>query len=116
FFLGRALRGSEVKDLSFFSPKGQEMSDADWNAGFVKCLGMRLAGDWIGDENERGEPIVGEALLLLLNGHWEPIPFTLPQTSHGHIWDRILDTADASVEVEARDFQGGQQYPLQDRS
>ena len=56
------------------------MSDEDWNAGFVQCLGMRLAGDLIGEENERGEPIVGETLLLLLNGHWEPIPFTLPPT------------------------------------
>ena len=66
-----------------------------------KCLGVRLAGDLINDENERGEPIVGETLLILLNGHWEPIPFTLPQTSDGHIWDRLLDTADPSQEAEA---------------
>jgi glycogen operon protein len=77
FFLGRAIRGSEIKDISFFNPSGQEMSDEDWNSGFVKCLGVRLAGDLINDENERGEPIVGETLLMLLNGHWEPIPFTL---------------------------------------
>ena len=96
FFLGRAIRGSDIKDISFFNPSGQEMSDDDWNAGFVKCLGVRLAGDLINDENERGEPIVGDTLLLLLNGHWEPISFTLPQTREGHIWDRILDTADLS--------------------
>ena len=36
------------------------MSDEDWNAGFVKCLGVRLAGDLISDVDERGEPIVGE--------------------------------------------------------
>jgi isoamylase len=114
FFLGRAIRGSEIKDISFFGPSGQEMSDEDWNAGFVKCLGVRLAGDLIGDENERGEPIVGETLLMLLNGHWEPISFALPATREGHIWDRILDTADPSE--EPRDFEGGQEYPLQDRS
>ena len=114
FFLGRAIRGSDIKDISFFNPSGQEMSDEDWNAGFVKCLGVRLAGDLVNDENERGEPIVGETLLILLNGHWEPIPFTLPATSEGHIWDRILDTADLSE--EPRDFEGGQEYPLQDRS
>jgi glycogen operon protein len=114
FFLGRAIRGSDIKDISFFGPSGQEMSDEDWTAGFVKCLGVRLAGDLINDENERGEPIVGETLLILLNGHWEPIPFTLPSTREGHIWDRILDTADTGE--EPRDFQGGQQYPLQDRS
>ena len=83
FFLGRAIRGSDIKDISFFNPSGQEMSDEDWNAGFVKCLGVRLAGDLINDENERGEPIVGETLLILLNGHWEPIPFTLPADQRG---------------------------------
>jgi isoamylase len=114
FFLGRAIRGSDIKDISFFCPSGQEMSDEDWNAGFVKCLGVRLAGDLINDESERGEPIVGETLLLLLNGHWEPISFTLPQTHTDHIWDRILDTADLSE--HPRDYQGGQQYVIQDRS
>ena len=114
FFQGRAIRGSDIKDISFFSPSGQEMSDEDWNAGFVKCLGVRLAGDLINDENERGEPIVGETLLLLLNAHWEPISFTLPQTREGHLWDRILDTADLSE--HQRDYQGGQQYEVKDRS
>ena len=114
FFLGRAIRGSDVKDISFFSPSGEEMSDGDWNAGFVKCLGIRLAGDLINDETERGEPVVGETLLMLLNGHWEPIPFTLPPTMHGHIWERLLDTADTSP--ESRAFEGESEYPLQDRS
>ena len=105
FFLGRAIRGSDIKDISFFSPSGQEMSDEDWNAAFVRCMGVRLAGDLINDENERGEPIVGETLLILLNAHWEPIPFALPGTSEGHIWDRILDTADLSEEFKG--FEGG---------
>jgi glycogen operon protein len=90
------------------------MSDEDWNAGFVKCLGVRLAGDLINDENERGEPIIGETLLILLNAHWEPIPFVLPSTREIHVWDRILDTADWNE--EPRDFVGGQAYPLRDRS
>ena len=114
FFIGRSIRGSEVKDISFLSPSGGEMSDGDWNAGFVKCLGLRLAGDLINDETERGEPIVGETLLLLLNGHWEPIPFTLPPTLHGNLWERLLDTADTSPEMRA--FEGTSEYPLQERS
>ena len=55
------------------------MTDEAWNAGFVKCLGVRLAGDLIGDVDEHGEPIVGDTLLILLNAHHEPIPFTLPE-------------------------------------
>ncbi len=114
FFLGRAIRGSKVKDISFFSNSGQEMSDEDWNAGFVRCLGVRLAGDLIGDETERGEPIVGETLLILLNGHWEPLPFTLPQTLRGHIWERLLDTAIPNQDRGS--LEGGAQYALEGRS
>jgi glycogen operon protein len=114
FFIGRAIRGSDIKDISFLSPSGEEMSDGDWNAGFVKCLAIRLAGDLINDETERGEPIVGETLLILLNGHWEPITFKLPTTERGHLWERLLDTADTGP--EGRSFEGGGEYPLQERS
>jgi isoamylase len=114
FFLGRSIRGSNVKDISFLSPSGKEMSDDDWSSGFVRCLGVRLAGDLINDETERGEPIVGETLLLLLNGHWEPIPFTLPETKRGHIWDRLLDTFIPAP--EASHYSAGAPYPLKDRS
>ena len=91
------------------------MSDDAWNAGFVKCLGVRLAGDLIGDVDERGEPIVGDTLLLLLNAHHEPIPFTLPVTKAGHIWERLFDTADADRRPAAT-ANAGDKYPLQGRS
>jgi glycogen operon protein len=114
FFKGRALRGSDITDISFFNPSGQEMSDADWNAGYVKCMGVRLAGDLIDDEDERGEPIVGETLLVLYNAHHEPLPFTLPETKPEHHWERLIDTADDDGETLA--LTGGEPYPLQDRS
>jgi glycogen debranching enzyme GlgX len=44
FFLGRPIRGGDIKDISFFEPGGYEMTDEHWNAGFVKCLGVRPCG------------------------------------------------------------------------
>jgi isoamylase len=114
FFLGRAIRGSDIKDISFFNPSGKDMSDADWNAGYVKCMGVRLAGDLINDETDRGEPIVGDTLLVLFNAHWEPISFTLPETRDGHVWHLTLDTA--NLDPDDRLYAGGEQYPLRDRS
>ena len=93
FFQGRSIRGSDIKDISWFNPSGQEMSDADWNAGYVKCLGVRLAGDMIGDVSERGEPIVGDTSLLLLNAHHEAISFVLPEAKSEHRWERLIDTS-----------------------
>jgi isoamylase len=114
FFKGRALRGSNITDISFFNPSGKEMSDADWTTGYIKCLGVRLAGDLIDDETEKGEPIVGETLLFLLNAHHESLPFSLPTTKPQHKWQRILDTADDGFDLDI--FFGGESYMLKDRS
>ena len=53
FFLGREIRGSEVKDLAWFRPDGEEMTDEDWNV-FTRCLGLRLAGDAIDEVDADG--------------------------------------------------------------
>src|SRR5205807_6871287 len=92
FFQGRSIRGSDIKDLSWLEPSGEEMPDEAWDAGFVKCLGVRLAGDLIGDVDERGDRIVGDTLLLLLNGHHEAIPFVLPLHKEEQQWELLLDT------------------------
>lgn len=114
FFKGRKLRGSDVKDISWFEPSGQEMSDAAWDAGYVKCLGVRLAGDLIGDVNERGEPIKGDTLLILLNAHHEKLPFRLPKTPLEHSWERLTDSRDPSA--PSANFDAESDYDLMDRS
>jgi glycogen operon protein len=114
FFQGRPIRGTGIKDLSWFGPDGQEMSDEAWDAGYVKCLGVRLAGDEIGDKNERGEPLIGDTILLLLNAHHEPIPFALPAARPEHHWLLLLDTSKASS--EPAEIEPSKQFELQGRS
>ena len=84
------------------------MSDEAWNAGYTQCLGVRLPGDLIGDVNERGEPITGDSIVMLVNAHHEPIPFTLPSRGQGQEWERLIDTA--IPEVDAMKTIGGEQY------
>ena len=116
FFKGRSIRGSHIKDISFLDPSGQEMTDEAWNAGLTKCIGVRLAGDLIDDETERGEPIVGDTLLLLLNAHHEAIPFTLPLTkAEQRQREQLLDTADGTA-LRRRCFRGRKNIPLKDRT
>lgn len=114
FFQGRRIRGSEVKDVSWFEPSGQEMSDEAWDAGFVQCLGVRWAGDAMDDVDERGRRIVGDTLLLLFNASHEPIPFTLPEHREDQIWQRLIDTADPHAEQIP--MTGGTVYDLEARS
>jgi glycogen operon protein len=114
FFQGRRIRGSDIKDISWFDPSGQEMTDEAWGAGFVRCLGVRLAGDVIDEVDDHGERIIGDTLLLLLNAHHEPIAFTLPTTRLEHHWETVLDTGHDSADVLA--YPGGQKYVLEGRS
>ena len=78
FFQGRSIRGSNVKDVSWILPSGAEMGDHDW-AGFVRCFGMRLAGDRVDEVDERGRRIEGDTILMVLNAHHEGNPVHLAQ-------------------------------------
>ena len=89
FFQGRSIRGEGVTDVTWFSPTGKDMTDDDWGA-FVRCLGIRLAGDLIGEVDEHGELIVGDTLLMLMNADNNTIKFTLPPTNPYHRGGRSL--------------------------
>jgi glycogen operon protein len=104
-----------VKDLSWFRPDGKEMSDDDWNV-FTRCLGLRLAGDAIADVDTSGRPVLDDTLLLLINAHWEPIPFVLPAHQRSVRWEPVLDTREPDGQPRSRSFRGGQTYPLEARS
>ncbi|MQA74812.1 MAG: hypothetical protein GEU88_10810, partial [Solirubrobacterales bacterium] len=43
------IRGSRVKDLTWFAPDGTEMTDDQWQAPGVKTLAVQFAGDAIDD-------------------------------------------------------------------
>jgi isoamylase len=112
YFQGRNIRGG--KDVAWLSPDGREMDDAAWHAGFVRTLGMLLSGTAIEEVNERGAPITGDTLLVLLNGHTDKVPFTLPPHDADLQWQRVFDTVDPRG--ADRIYRAGGRYPLQGRS
>ena len=92
YFQGRPLRGEGVKDLAWYDPSGVEMTDAMWSATQVRALGMRLSGASMDEVDERGEPIVDDTLLVLLNADKKPRQFKLPKLGTGIAWTRVFDT------------------------
>jgi isoamylase len=116
FFQGRRIRGSEVKDLAWFRPDGKEMTDDDWENWHARCLGLRLAGDAIEEVDTRGNRIVDDTLLILLNAHHEPLPFVLPAHRASVRWELVLDTRVPSGRRRHRLLRGGEPYELEARS
>jgi glycogen operon protein len=116
FFQGRAVQGSEVKDLSWFRPDGREMTADEWRDGFTRCLGLRLAGDAIEEVDQAGTPIVDDTFLLLLNAHHEPLDFVLPAHRPRTRWELVLDTRTVELPAVVREFKAGDRYTLEGRS
>jgi isoamylase len=116
FFQGRSIRGEEgaVSDVSWIGTDGKPLADDAWNAGFVKCVGLRLDGNLIGEVDEHGVPICGDTVLLLLNSHHENIPFMLPVPVADAFWQPLMDTAQFPGRLS--DTKGGTQYELLGRS
>ena len=116
FFQGRSIYGADIKDLSWFRPDGQEMTEEDWMQGYVRCLGIRLAGDRIEEKDHLGNPILDDSFLLLINAHHEPIQFTLPAPPANVQWQLVLDTVQDIIPAHAPLITEGNHYDLKGRS
>jgi glycogen operon protein len=93
FFQGRRIRGAGVKDIAWFAPSGEEMSDRDWDLEYVRCLGVLLTGEAMEESDEE----IGHersTLFLMFNAHHEAIPFMLPRLRRSESWERVVDTTD----------------------
>ncbi|HEV3496997.1 MAG TPA: glycogen debranching enzyme, partial [Actinomycetes bacterium] len=76
----------------WFGPDGEEMDQDQWMSGQVVALGMFLNGDEISEPGPRGERIVDDSFLVLLNGP-DPVGFCLPNGKWASTFELVLDTA-----------------------
>ena len=115
FFQGRRIRGSEIKDVMWFNPGGNEMSEKDWSLPLARCLGMMLSGDTIDVLGFQGEPIRDDTFLFLMNAHYETISFLLPGQENIE-WQLLLETAtESGFLAEPKSFPSGDELPVIDR-
>ena len=92
-FSGRVTKASGVRDIGWFTPAGEWMTDDDWDSGFAKSVAVFLNGEGIREPDARGERITDDSFFLLFNGHHEPIAFVLPDLGAGERWQVEIDTA-----------------------
>ncbi|HYE14550.1 MAG TPA: glycogen debranching protein GlgX [Pyrinomonadaceae bacterium] len=118
FFQGRPVRGAEIKDVSWFRPDGEEMTEADWKNAQLRSLGVRLAGDAIDEVDERGERITGDTLFIILNAHHRAVSFVVPPAHRrGVNWEQVIDTREGHGRRKTRRLiRGGTTYRAEARS
>jgi glycogen operon protein len=89
----RRRRFSTAREMAWFRPDGQPMSDEDWGSGFAKSVALALDGEAITETDDRGERVVDDSFLVVFNAHYEDLEFCMPDFGRRYI--RVLDSADA---------------------
>jgi glycogen operon protein len=119
FFQGKSIRGAEMQEVTWFEPSGEEMTDEQWNAGYVRAFAVRLAGDAIPETDSRGRVIVGDTLAMFFNAHHEPVNFILPRQPNHTRWRLAVNTAvlkTVAVNEAASTHESGSNFEVQARS
>ena len=91
------------------------MSDDDWDVGFAKSVAMFLNGDVIPDVDPRGERVVDDSFLVLVNAHYEDLTFKMPDQRWGETWVVDVDTAEVD-EVDEREVKADSDMAVTARS
>ncbi|MEJ7731031.1 MAG: glycogen debranching protein GlgX, partial [Polyangiaceae bacterium] len=116
FFSGGYIRGSELKDIVWFTPAGREMTGDDWHRPNVHALGMLLSGDAIYSLGPQGERVVGNTILILMNADPRPMEFVLPDIEWGERWEVVVDTRSAQPPEKHVRNEAASAYSMIDRS
>ncbi|NGY59767.1 glycogen debranching protein GlgX [Lentzea sp. NEAU-D13] len=117
FFAGRPIRkGEELRDIAWFTPSGEEMTEQNWEDDFGKSIVIFLNGEGIPDLDARGMRVVDNSFLMAFNGHYEDIQVTLPDLEYGPEWMVVVDTATGQVGNGEKPIAAGGQLNLTARS
>jgi isoamylase len=116
FFQGRRIHGSDIRDITWLRPDGNEMADEEWDAGWIRSLGMRLGGEALDEFDEHGERLIDDTFLILLNAHHEPLPFVLIAARSEYRWELVVDTNAPEREEGAQCYSAGDEFDLAGRS
>ena len=107
----------KIKDASWLTPAGTEMTPEQWQDPAAKCFGLLLDGraQTIGIRKRGSEA----TLLFIFNAHHDIVIFTLPKVPGGRDWRRLVDT-NLPEEDDQRDgganFKFGHRYEVTGRS
>ncbi|MDQ3698403.1 MAG: glycogen debranching protein GlgX [Gemmatimonadota bacterium] len=93
FFRGQPVVGEGTKDVTWLGPGGNEMMDADWRNAGNHALGMLIRGDATDETDDRGRPVLGDTMLILVNGGDHPVHFRLPGLATPGRWAELVHTA-----------------------
>jgi isoamylase len=106
-----------VKDSTWLTPSGEEMTPQLWQDKAAKCVGLFLDGR--ARTSGIGKRDSASSLLLVVNAHHDVVVFTLPEIPGGRDWRRLVDTNLPDEDEDIEDtppFKFGHRYEVTGRS
>ena len=88
WFQGRAIHDSGERDIGWFTPDGEEMTEEHWRVGFAKSLLVLFNGKALPDPDSRGERVTDSSFLVLFNAHYEASRLHPARSRLGHRVDQ----------------------------
>jgi isoamylase len=113
FLIGECDEELGVKDVTWLTTTGDEMTVDNWEDPNGRCMGVLLDGR----AQETGVRRIGtdSTLLLILNSHHGVVPFKLPEAVGGSRWVRLIDTNQGDND-DLEEFDFGDVYEVTGRS
>jgi isoamylase len=112
----RYLIGVEASELGWFTPAGTPMNEDCWNDPEALALGVYLDGSDAPDTGPDGQPLLDDDFLVLVNGWWEPLEFTIGDCRPGLVWRAEIDTFDPAIVQPAPPRRAGDRVTVGPRS
>jgi len=112
FFQGKRLGDSEVKDITWVTPDGREMTQGDWRMPFARSLAFILGGESCSRDATSGDAQADDTFLVMMNAFFDTIPFTLPPASLAPAWEVVVDTSKPKPMWPGEVWNAGNRFPL----
>ncbi len=113
FLDGQLVEELGVRDVTWINPAGVQMTEENWRDPVTRCVGMLLDGRaQTTGIRQRGKEAT---LLIVINGHYEGVDFTLPECAGAMRWSLLIDTNIPDWEGAAL-FDIGSTYTVTGRS
>jgi len=117
FFRGEVVSEAGLKDITWVTPDGTEVTGEYWGNESALALGYVLGGAAGEFFTRGGQRDIDASFLVMMNAYHGDLDFRFPLLSTPLLWEALVDTAEPTgLAKDGRLWQPGEAYPLRGHS
>jgi isoamylase len=117
FFRGEVVSEAGLKDITWVTPDGVEVTGEYWGNQSALSLGYVLGGAAGEFFTRGGQRDIDESFLVMMNAYYGDLDFRFPRLPTRMVWEALVDTAEPTgTAKDGRLWQPGESYPLRGHS